>query len=150
MTRCLGPYLATERFLPIIKQSHHAKVTNISSDFRCLTSKGSLLFPRCPWHTCKVLLVRKAHRLILITIDNDHGKGGAKPTNQDYRPSFQGRKRQNCSNNAESSNIATKLTGWEGEDDMDTSVKGMVDIIERVKHADSGLFFDHPGGKLAF
>lgn len=44
--------------------------------------------------------------------------------------------------------IATRLTGWKGEDDMDTSVKGMVDIIERVKHANSGLFFDHSGKKL--
>jgi NAD(P)-dependent dehydrogenase (short-subunit alcohol dehydrogenase family) len=46
--------------------------------------------------------------------------------------------------------IATKLTGWKGEDDMETSVKGMVDIIERVEQSDSGLFFDHSGAKLEF
>jgi hypothetical protein len=29
--------------------------------------------------------------------------------------------------------IATKLTGWKGEDDMETSVKGMLDIIEKYQ-----------------
>jgi NAD(P)-dependent dehydrogenase (short-subunit alcohol dehydrogenase family) len=46
--------------------------------------------------------------------------------------------------------IATKLTGWKGEDDMETSVKGMVDIIERVGLSDSGLFYDYSGERLDF
>jgi NAD(P)-dependent dehydrogenase (short-subunit alcohol dehydrogenase family) len=46
--------------------------------------------------------------------------------------------------------VATKLTGWKGEDDMETSVKGMVDIIDRVELSDSGLFFDYTGVKLEF
>ena len=46
--------------------------------------------------------------------------------------------------------VPTKLTGFKGTDDMDKSVKGMVDIIERVEPSDSGLFFDYTGQELQF
>jgi hypothetical protein len=46
--------------------------------------------------------------------------------------------------------IATRLTGWKGEDDMDTSVNGMVDIIERAEPGDSGLLFEYSERSLEF
>ena len=46
--------------------------------------------------------------------------------------------------------VATKLTGFIGEDDINESVTGMVDVIEKVEPEDSGLFFDYHGGKLEY
>lgn len=46
--------------------------------------------------------------------------------------------------------LATRLTGWKGEDDMEASVKGMVDIIQRAEHSDTGLFYTYAGEKLQY
>ena len=46
--------------------------------------------------------------------------------------------------------VPTKLTGFEGTDNINVSVKGMVDIIERVGPSESGLFFNYTGQILEF
>jgi NAD(P)-dependent dehydrogenase (short-subunit alcohol dehydrogenase family) len=46
--------------------------------------------------------------------------------------------------------VATRLTGWKGDTDIDTSVRGMVAVIEGAKHSDSGLFFEYTGKRLDF
>lgn len=50
----------------------------------------------------------------------------------------------------EPSYIATRLTGWKGDTDMETSVNGMVDVVEKVKQEDSGLLFSYTGAKILF
>ena len=35
--------------------------------------------------------------------------------------------------------VATRLTGWKGEDDIEESAAGMFQVIDRAVKADSGL-----------
>ncbi|KAK7742380.1 hypothetical protein SLS53_004525 [Cytospora paraplurivora] len=46
--------------------------------------------------------------------------------------------------------LPTRLTGWKGEDDMEKSIKGMVDIIERADYADTGNFYSYTGKQLEY
>ena len=46
--------------------------------------------------------------------------------------------------------VATKLTDFKGTDDMDVSVKGMVNFVEQVEPSHSGLFFNYKGQQLEF
>jgi len=46
--------------------------------------------------------------------------------------------------------IATRLTGWDGVDDMDTCIAGIVEVIDGLKHEDSGSFLKWDGGRIPF
>ena len=46
--------------------------------------------------------------------------------------------------------VATRLTGWKGEDDIEKSVQGIFQVIDNAKQSDSGLMFDYHGKKLEF
>lgn len=46
--------------------------------------------------------------------------------------------------------VATRLTGWKGEDDIEESAQGMFQVIDNAKQSDSGIFFDYHGKKLEF
>lgn len=35
--------------------------------------------------------------------------------------------------------VATRLTGWKGEDDIEKSVQGMYEVIDGAKQSDSGI-----------
>ena len=52
--------------------------------------------------------------------------------------------------NLEPGYIATRLTGWKGDTDMETSVNGMVDVIEKVQQSDTRLFFSYTGAKIEY
>ncbi|MCJ1248270.1 hypothetical protein MMC30_005487 [Trapelia coarctata] len=123
----VGPYLATKHFLPNLKQSSSPKVANISSEFGCISSndRGGFLGYR---------LAKAALNQQTKTIAQAFKEDGNKMIFLALDPGY----------------IATRLTGFSGTDDMDTSVKGMVDIIERAEAADSGLLFEHSGEKLPF
>lgn len=34
-----------------------------------------------------------------------------------------------------------RLTGWKGEDDIETGIKGVVGIVEKADYPDTGSFF---------
>ena len=46
--------------------------------------------------------------------------------------------------------VATRLTGWIGEDDIEESVQGMFKVIDHAKQSDSGLMYNYHGKKLDF
>ncbi|ROV88369.1 hypothetical protein VPNG_10270 [Cytospora leucostoma] len=50
----------------------------------------------------------------------------------------------------EPGHLPTSLTGWKGEDDMETSNKGMVDISERADYANTGNFYSYTGKQLEY
>ncbi|KHO10719.1 hypothetical protein MAA_11677 [Metarhizium robertsii ARSEF 23] len=46
--------------------------------------------------------------------------------------------------------LYTKLTGWDGEDDMETCIKGLMKIIDSISHEDTGAFLKWDGSKIPF
>lgn len=46
--------------------------------------------------------------------------------------------------------LPTKLTDWDSVDDMDTSIAGMMKVIEGLTLADSGQFIEWSGKRLQF
>ena len=44
--------------------------------------------------------------------------------------------------------IATRLTGWKCDTDMETSANGMVDVIENAEQKDSGLLIPCTGDRI--
>lgn len=46
--------------------------------------------------------------------------------------------------------LSTKLTGWDGEDDMETCIKGLMKIIDSISHEDTGAFLKWDGSKIPF
>lgn len=46
--------------------------------------------------------------------------------------------------------LSTRLTGWDGEDDMDTCIQGLVRVIDGVTSKDNGGFFKWDGSKIPF
>ncbi|KAK0739297.1 hypothetical protein B0T21DRAFT_346622 [Apiosordaria backusii] len=95
----VGPYLATKHFLPKLQNGRQPTVANISSEFGCVT----------PNERGGFLGYRMAKAAL-----NQQTK-----TSTDTKVIFLA---------LEPGYIATRLTGWKGEDDMKTSVREMVDI----------------------
>jgi len=124
----VGPYLATKHFLPNLKQSTEpGKIASISSDFGCITSndRGGFL----GYRMAKCALNQQTK-----TIAQSFKEGENKLIFVGLEPGY----------------IATRLTGWKGDTDMETSVNGMVDVIENVKQEDSGLLISYTGAKVPF
>jgi NAD(P)-dependent dehydrogenase (short-subunit alcohol dehydrogenase family) len=46
--------------------------------------------------------------------------------------------------------LSTRLTNWDGEDDMETSIAGLMSVIESVTPQDSGGFMKWDGTKIPF
>ncbi len=50
----------------------------------------------------------------------------------------------------ESGFLSTRLTGWDGEDDMETCIAGLMKVIEGMSPQDNGGFFKWDGTKIPF
>lgn len=46
--------------------------------------------------------------------------------------------------------LPTRLTGYDFVDDMDTSIRGLMDVIQGLKKEDSGTFIEWSGKRLRF
>jgi len=46
--------------------------------------------------------------------------------------------------------VATRLTGWDFTDDMDTCIAGIVKVIEGLTPKDSGAFVEWSGKRLRY
>ncbi|EFY90702.1 Short-chain dehydrogenase/reductase SDR [Metarhizium acridum CQMa 102] len=46
--------------------------------------------------------------------------------------------------------LSTRLTDWDGEDDMETCIKGLMKIINSISHEDNGAFFKWDGSRIPF
>jgi hypothetical protein len=52
--------------------------------------------------------------------------------------------------NLEPGYITTRIIGWDGDTGMETSVEGMVNVIEKVGREDSCLLISYPSKKIPF
>ncbi|KAK3367395.1 short chain dehydrogenase, partial [Lasiosphaeria ovina] len=123
----VGPYLATKYFLPKLQKGSNPIVANISSDFGCITSneRGGFLGYR---------MAKAALNQQTKTISQSFKSTEPKVIFLALEPGY----------------LATKLTGWKGEDNMETSVRGMVDIVERAGISDTGRFYSYTGQELRY
>lgn len=46
--------------------------------------------------------------------------------------------------------LSTRLTGFDGEDDMETCIAGIMNVIDHITHDDSGAFLKWDGTKIPF
>jgi NAD(P)-dependent dehydrogenase (short-subunit alcohol dehydrogenase family) len=46
--------------------------------------------------------------------------------------------------------LSTRLTGWDGVDDMDTSIAGLMNVFKDITPEDNGGFFLWDGSKIPF
>lgn len=46
--------------------------------------------------------------------------------------------------------LSTRLTGWDGEDDMDTCIAGLMKVFKEITPKDNGAFFLWDGSRIPF
>jgi hypothetical protein len=46
--------------------------------------------------------------------------------------------------------LSTRLTGWDGVDDMDTCVVGIVEVVDGLQRSDNGSFLKWDGSRIPF
>lgn len=46
--------------------------------------------------------------------------------------------------------LSTRLTEWDGEDDMETCIAGIMDVIDGITHKDNGAFLKWDGSSIPF
>lgn len=46
--------------------------------------------------------------------------------------------------------LSTRLTGFDGEDDMETCIAGILKVIDGITHGDSGAFLKWDGSRIPF
>ncbi|KAK0715395.1 hypothetical protein B0H67DRAFT_580621 [Lasiosphaeris hirsuta] len=123
----VGPLLAIKHFFPNLEQAPNAKVINISSDFGSISTNT---FGTCmAYRMAKAALNQGA-----VTMAREWEKEGRKVTVVCVDPGF----------------ISTRLTGWDGEDDMDTCIAGMMELIKGLTPRDNGAFFNWDGSRIPF
>ncbi|KAF2457890.1 short chain dehydrogenase [Lineolata rhizophorae] len=120
----VGPYLTTRYFLPKLKKSPLGKIVNISSDFGSMTlNTGNHLTYR---------MAKAALNAQTVTLAHELRKAGEPVVVVAMNPGF----------------VATKMTNWTFEDDMDTCIAGLVRNIEGITKEQNGQFFNWDGKQL--
>jgi NAD(P)-dependent dehydrogenase (short-subunit alcohol dehydrogenase family) len=46
--------------------------------------------------------------------------------------------------------LSTRLTNFDGEDDMETCISGVMDVIDGITHANNGAFLKWDGSTIPF
>ena len=46
--------------------------------------------------------------------------------------------------------LSTRLTGWDGVDDMDTCIAGIVKVVDGLQRSDNASFVKWDGSKIPF
>lgn len=46
--------------------------------------------------------------------------------------------------------LSTRLTEWDGEDDMETCIAGIMNVIDGITHKDNGAFLKWDGSSIPF
>ncbi|KAG8667803.1 hypothetical protein FPOAC2_13002 [Fusarium poae] len=123
----VGPFLAIKHFLPSLEKAKEPKVINISSSFGSISTNS---FGTCmAYRTAKAALNQ-----VSVTLAREWKDEGRKTTIVCFEPGF----------------LSTRLTNWDGEDDMETSIAGLMSVIESVTPQDSGGFMKWDGTKIPF
>ncbi|KAK9439900.1 hypothetical protein VB005_04517 [Metarhizium brunneum] len=123
----IGPYLTMTEFLPQLELATNPKVINISSSFGSISTNT---FGTClAYRTAKCALNQ-----VSVTLAREWESEGRKTTITYVEPGF----------------LSTGLTGWDGEDDMETCITGLMKIISSISHEYNGAFLKWDGSKISF
>ncbi|KAH6612293.1 hypothetical protein B0J18DRAFT_474119 [Chaetomium sp. MPI-SDFR-AT-0129] len=123
----VGPLLTIKHFLPKLEQAPGAKIVNISSAFGSISTNS--------FGTCMAYRIAKAAlNQGAVTMAREWEKEGRKVTMICVEPGF----------------LSTRLTGWDGVDDMDTSIAGLMKLFKNITPEDNGGFFLWDGSRISF
>lgn len=123
----VGPFLASKYFLPSLQKSKFGKIVNITSEWASVADNdcGTHISYRVPKSALNALSVSlhfelKAAKEKIAVLLVDPG------------------------------DVPTKLSRWAGDIDLNDSVRGMYDQIEKATLEDSGLFVNWKGHKWRY
>ncbi|KAI0857667.1 hypothetical protein F4860DRAFT_488522 [Xylaria cubensis] len=123
----VGPFLAIKYFLPKLEMAKHPRIVNISSAFGSLSTNA---FGTCmAYRTAKAALNQNS-----VTLAREWEKEGRRLTIVCIEPGF----------------LSTRLTNFDGEDDMETCIDGVMKVIDGITHDDNGAFLKWDGSKIPF
>jgi len=123
----VGPLLTIKHFLPKLEKASDARVVNVSSAFGSISTNS--------FGTCMAYRVAKAAlNQGAVTMAREWEKEGRKVTMVCIEPGF----------------LSTRLTGWDGVDDMDTCIAGMMKLFKGLTPKDHGAFLKWDGTKIPF
>ncbi|KAF2181563.1 short chain dehydrogenase [Zopfia rhizophila CBS 207.26] len=123
----VGPYLTCKHFHKFLRRSDNPRIVNITSAFGSVTDNT--------FGTCMAYRVAKAAaNQVTVTFAREWEKEGTNVTIVCMEPGF----------------VATRLTGYDAEDDMETCIAGMMNVIESLTPEDNGRFIKWDGSKLTF
>ncbi|KAM7214580.1 NAD(P)-binding protein [Rhypophila decipiens] len=123
----VGPLLTIKHFLSNLEKASDAKIVNVSSSFGSISTNS--------FGTCMAYRVAKAAlNQGAVTMAREWEKEGHKVTMVCIEPGF----------------LSTRLTGWDGEDDMGTCIAGMVKLFKGLTPEDHGAFLKWDGTKIPF
>ncbi|KAI0108878.1 hypothetical protein GGR51DRAFT_570132 [Nemania sp. FL0031] len=120
----LGPFLATLRFLPLLKKCELGKVLNISSDLASIANTDG---GRLSYRMAKAALNQQTASLAA-----DFKKGGINVALVTVHP---GR-------------VPTRMSGNDGTDNLMGSAYGMVKIVKELNMQTSGRYLKYDGSEL--
>ncbi|KAK3364325.1 hypothetical protein B0T25DRAFT_576602 [Lasiosphaeria hispida] len=123
----VGPLLAIKHFLPKLEQATDGQIVNVSSDFGSVSTNTFGLF--LAYRAAKAALNQG-----VVTMAREWEKEGRKVTMICVEPGF----------------LSTRLTGWDGEDDMDTCIAGLMKVFRGITPKDNGAFLKWDGSKIPF
>ncbi|KAK4675300.1 hypothetical protein QC764_512670 [Podospora pseudoanserina] len=123
----VGPILTIGHFLPSLELGDNTKIVNISSAFGSV-SKNS-------FGTCMAYRMAKtALNQGTVTMAREWEKEGRKLTMVNVEPGF----------------ISTRLTGWDGVDDMTTCVAGLMRVFKDITPQDNGTLIKWDGNRIPY
>ncbi|GAW19501.1 hypothetical protein ANO14919_089880 [Xylariales sp. No.14919] len=141
----VGPFLAVKHFLPQLEMAEQPRIVNISSAFGSLSSKhrprrldryvAADIIEANTFGTCMAYRTAKAAlNQNSVTLAREWEREGRDLTIVCVEPGF----------------LSTRLTNFDGEDDMETCIRGVMDVIDGITRDDNGAFFKWDGSKIPF
>ncbi|KAK3325072.1 hypothetical protein B0H66DRAFT_547347 [Apodospora peruviana] len=123
----IGPFLASKTFLPALEKAEQGKIITMSSDFASIADNTG-------GNVCYRLSKAGVNQLTK-NMAIDLGKLGSKVLTLAVHPGY----------------VATKMTGYYGEDDMETCMSSLVETIERLgKDIPTGSYVRWSGDIMAY
>ncbi|KAI0097555.1 hypothetical protein GGR51DRAFT_466394 [Nemania sp. FL0031] len=123
----VGPFLAIKHFLPKLEMAKQPRIANISSAFGSLSTNA---FGTCmAYRAAKAALNQNS-----VTLAREWEKEGRNITIICMEPGF----------------LSTRLTDFDGEDDMEICIGGVMEVIDNITHDHNGGFFKWDGSTIPF
>ncbi|KAH8768083.1 hypothetical protein F5883DRAFT_68372 [Diaporthe sp. PMI_573] len=123
----VGPFLAIKHFQMQLELAPNPKVINISSAFGSLLDNDFGLF-------LGYRAAKSALNQVSVTLAREWEKEGRKTTIVCVEPGF----------------LSTRLTNFDGEDDMETCIDGLMKVFDGITPKDNGAFLKWDGTTIPF